>query len=85
MPLRHSLLTLLSVLAKVRVVIQQKNQVLLSEGRPIDKLKRFIKKMSLKIVFRVIKNEEDTKKHNWYLDDKIEHKKVTYWEVGLVN
>lgn len=41
--------------------------------------------MPIKNVFRVIKNEEDNKKHNWYLDNKIEHKKVTCWEVGLVN
>lgn len=41
--------------------------------------------MPIKNVFRVIKNEEDNKKHNWYLDDKIEHKKITNWEVGLVN
>lgn len=70
------------MLAQVWIGIQQKSQVFLGENKSIDKLKRFVKKMHRKINWRVIKIEEDNKKYNWCLNNKITYKKGGYWKIG---
>ena len=70
------------MLAQVRIGIQQKDQVLLSKSKSIDKLKRFVKKIHRKINCWGIKIEEDDKKYNWCLNNKIAYKKGGYWKIG---